>query len=147
MGGVARIDGTYGTAGLVRDLLMEEYYVVPVFVPQAAMDRFYLGFCNRHSLAALPLLPQLRAIRYGELGTYRDVQEDFAQAVRDQLKPGDVVWIHDYHLMLLPAMLRQDFPDLSIGFFLHIPFPSYEIFACPPACGAGSCWRGCWAPI
>ena len=44
------------------------------------------------------------------------------------LVPGDFVWVHDYHLMRVPALLRQRIPDARIGFFLHIPFPNPEIF-------------------
>jgi len=48
------------------------------------------------------------------------------------LRPDDILWIHDYHLMLLPRMIRQRMPDVPIGFFLHIPFPSYELFRLLP---------------
>jgi len=56
----------------------------------------------------------------------------FAEKVLDQSDPDDIVWIHDYHLMLLPSILRKERPDMTIGFFLHTPFPSYEIFRCHP---------------
>ncbi|MCA1685400.1 MAG: trehalose-6-phosphate synthase, partial [Planctomycetia bacterium] len=55
----------------------------------------------------------------------------FCDAVLDEAEPGDTVWVHDYHFLLLPAMLRRR-PGLKIGFFLHIPFPSYEIFRLLP---------------
>ena len=48
------------------------------------------------------------------------------------LHPDDVLWIHDYHLMLLPKLVREKFPEMPIGFFLHIPFPSWEIFRMLP---------------
>src|SRR4029079_13004835 len=47
-------------------------------------------------------------------------------------KPGDLVWVHDYQLMLVPAMLNKAMPELKIGFFLHTPFPSFETFRCHP---------------
>jgi len=52
--------------------------------------------------------------------------------VKEVANQGDTVWVHDYQLMLLPALLRRDRPDLRIGFFLHTPFPSYEVFRAIP---------------
>ncbi|HSN50702.1 MAG TPA: trehalose-6-phosphate synthase, partial [Bacteroidales bacterium] len=56
----------------------------------------------------------------------------FADQLKSIIQPGDFIWVHDYQLMLLPEMIRQDFPEATIGFFLHIPFPSYEIFRLLP---------------
>ncbi len=63
-----------------------------------------------------------------EFETYRSVNEKFARRVAERAAPGATVWIHDYQLQLVPAMLRLLRPDLAIGFFLHIPFPPVEIF-------------------
>ena len=60
------------------------------------------------------------------------VNEKFAQVVADRYRPGDLIWIHDYQLILLPKMLRERIPDASIGFFLHIPFPPSETFGVLP---------------
>src|SRR5207302_3186177 len=60
------------------------------------------------------------------------VNERFADAVMEVIKPDDVVWVHDYHLMLLPKMIRERMPQATIGFFLHIPFPGYELFRSMP---------------
>ena len=64
--------------------------------------------------------------------TYAAVNARFAQAVADVWKPGDEIWVHDYQLLLLPALLRRRIPDARIGFFLHIPFPAVEIFRILP---------------
>ena len=64
---------------------------------------------------------------------YERVNQSFADAVADLYRPGDIVWVHDYHLMRLPALLRQRIPKARIGFFLHIPFPNPEIFLVLPA--------------
>jgi trehalose 6-phosphate synthase/phosphatase len=56
----------------------------------------------------------------------------FAEAVLQTAEPGDTVWIHDYQLLLAPAIIRAALPDISIGFFLHIPFPSFEMFRIIP---------------
>ena len=63
---------------------------------------------------------------------YKKMNEAFARRILEIYKPGDVIWIHDYHLMLLPNMLRQRLPNAYIGFFLHIPFPSSEFLRCLP---------------
>jgi trehalose 6-phosphate synthase/phosphatase len=60
------------------------------------------------------------------------VNRAFASVAADLIAPDVPVWIHDYHLMLLPQMLRKKYPKASIGFFLHIPFPSMEIFRLLP---------------
>jgi trehalose 6-phosphate synthase/phosphatase len=59
---------------------------------------------------------------------YEAVNARFADAVVQHYRPGDVVWVHDYQLLRLPALLRERIPDARIGFFLHVPFPNPEIF-------------------
>ncbi len=59
---------------------------------------------------------------------YEAVNERYADAVADAWRPGDVVWVHDYHLLRVPQLVRQRIPEARIGFFLHIPFPNPEIF-------------------
>ena len=60
------------------------------------------------------------------------VNEAFSSVVAQHARPGDRIWIHDYQLMLLPGLVRKKCPDVSIGFFLHIPFPSFELFRLLP---------------
>ncbi|MGB5229783.1 MAG: bifunctional alpha,alpha-trehalose-phosphate synthase (UDP-forming)/trehalose-phosphatase, partial [Eudoraea sp.] len=64
--------------------------------------------------------------------TYKSVNQKFADAILEKAGEDDTIWIHDYQLMLVPKMVREKRPNLSIGFFLHIPFPSYEIFRTLP---------------
>jgi trehalose-6-phosphate synthase len=54
----------------------------------------------------------------------------FADAVVEIYKSGDIIWIHDYHLLLVPSMIRKVIPNATVGIFLHTPFPSSEIFRC-----------------
>ena len=63
---------------------------------------------------------------------YCQMNQVFADKIMEVYKPGDIIWIHDYHLMLLPNLLRQRISDVYIGFFLHIPFPSSEYMRCLP---------------
>ncbi|HSK08955.1 MAG TPA: trehalose-6-phosphate synthase, partial [Vicinamibacterales bacterium] len=64
--------------------------------------------------------------------TYWRINERFADAVAARANPGDVIWVHDYHLLVLPGLLRQRLPDARIGFFLHIPFPPADLFRVLP---------------
>jgi trehalose 6-phosphate synthase/phosphatase len=63
---------------------------------------------------------------------YRDVNERFADTIAERWQTGDLVWIHDYHLLLVPAMLRERCPEARIGLFQHIPFPSSDVFRVLP---------------
>ena len=63
---------------------------------------------------------------------YERVNEAFVEAVVEVAKDGDIIWVHDYHLMLLPKLIRERLPKATIGFFLHIPFPSFETFRLLP---------------
>jgi trehalose 6-phosphate synthase/phosphatase len=65
----------------------------------------------------------------GSWEAYGEGNRRFCEAVEQEYQPGDLIWVHDYHLMLLPAMLREKLPGAKIGFFLHIPFPSSELFS------------------
>lgn len=110
-----------------------EFNSYPVYLPERLMDRFYYGFCNRTLWPLFHYFPSLTAFAEDHWNNYREVNQLFCDAVLEVVKPDDLVWIHDYHLMLLPRLLRERLPDSRIGFFLHIPFPTYEIFRLLPA--------------
>lgn len=104
----------------------------PVRLSADDVEAFYLGFSNA---TVWPLYHD--AIRVPEFHRhwwlpYREVNRRFARAAAEALEPGDIAWIHDYQLQLVPGMLRKLRPDVRIGFFLHIPFPPVEIFARMP---------------
>lgn len=63
---------------------------------------------------------------------YQEVNKRFCETICRLIGPEDKVWVQDYQLMLLPGMLREAVPDLCIGYFHHIPFPSYELFRILP---------------
>jgi len=110
----------------------ERYRAYPVFLKEEDMERFYHGFCNK---TVWPLFHYfLSYVNYSEpfWKKYRAVNAMFCRALMEILKPGDVVWVHDYHLMLLPKMIREKRPEIPVGFFLHIPFPSFEVFRLLP---------------
>jgi trehalose 6-phosphate synthase/phosphatase len=104
----------------------------PVFLPEESMNRFYHGFCNKTIWPLFHYFPTLAQYDEEYWQEYRNVNRIFADAVLNALHPDDLVWVHDYHLMLLPRLIRERFPEMAIGFFLHIPFPSYEVFRLLP---------------
>ncbi|WP_425060279.1 hypothetical protein SCACP_09560 [Sporomusa carbonis] len=116
----------------IRERLSKEFGAFPVFLDEATMDKFYLGFCNKTIWPLFHYFFSLTKFEDDLWEQYVAVNKVFCDAVCQIARPDDVIWIHDYHLMLLPEMLRQRMPDVPIGFFLHIPFPDYEIFRLLP---------------
>ncbi len=112
--------------------LEQDFRCYPVFLPGQIMEKFYHGFCNKTIWPLFHYFPSLTAYDEELWKNYKQVNEMFCEALTRILRPGDILWIHDYHLMLLPGMVRRRFPDISMGFFLHIPFPSFELFRILP---------------
>jgi trehalose 6-phosphate synthase/phosphatase len=108
--------------------LLEQFHAWPVFVEEPMMDDFYHGFCNKTLWPLFHYFPSYTAYEQASWQTYRQVNQLFCEVVLEIVEPGDIVWVHDYHLMLLPRLLRQRRADIAIGFFLHIPFPTYEVY-------------------
>jgi trehalose 6-phosphate synthase/phosphatase len=116
----------------IASKLAEEYGCVAVFLGQEEATAFYEGFSNSSIWPLLHYLPNYLRYEPAWWEHYQNVNRTFAEKVLENVHEGDLVWVHDYQLMLLPAMLRAAAPDLRIGFFLHTPFPAYEIFRCHP---------------
>ena len=117
----------------VRARSLSEFNSVPVFLSEVEIEDFYQGFCNK---TIWPLFHYFQVYTHYEdahWARYIEVNRSFCRTLLELIRPEDTVWIHDYHLMLLPAMIRRHLPDATIGFFLHIPFPSYEIFRMLPS--------------
>jgi trehalose 6-phosphate synthase/phosphatase len=112
--------------------LSEEYGCVPVFLTEEEATGFYEGFSNSSIWPLLHYLPNFLRYEPAWWDHYQNVNRTFAEKVLEVAQQGDLVWVHDYQLMLVPAILRAGAPDLRIGFFLHTPFPAYEIFRCHP---------------
>ena len=107
--------------------------LVPVFLTEDDIRDFYGGFSNKVVWPHFHYFTQFTDYTHGEYWeAYESVNHRFAQAVLPLIEPGDTVWVHDYQLMLLPGLIREHRPEVAIGFFLHIPFPSYEIFRILP---------------
>ena len=104
----------------------------PVFLTPEDIQNYYEGYSNN---TLWPLCHYFYAFveyenKYWE--SYKKVNEMFCQAAIPFIEPGDIVWVQDYQLMLLPQLLRKAVPGISIGYFHHIPFPSYELFRVLP---------------
>lgn len=116
----------------LRREVLERFKSHPVFLTTQEMELFYLGFCNETIWPLFHYFPSLTTYREDFWNQYRKVNETFAEAVAEVAGPDDIVWVHDYHLMLTPGLLKKKIPQVPVGFFLHIPFPSFEIFRLIP---------------
>ncbi|KAG2680307.1 hypothetical protein I3760_11G094300 [Carya illinoinensis] len=118
--------------------LLETYKCVPAFITPELFSKFYHGFCKQHLWPLfhymLPLSPDLGGRFDRSLWqAYVSVNKIFADKVMEVISPDDdFVWVHDYHLMVLPTFLRKRFNRVKLGFFLHSPFPSSEIYRTLP---------------
>ncbi|KAH8112031.1 glycosyltransferase family 20-domain-containing protein [Phellopilus nigrolimitatus] len=108
---------------------------VPVWIPDAEFSKCYDEFCHQVLWPclhyAIPDAPKTKSFYDSESwDQYCAVNQKFADAIVANYEEGDIIWVNDYHLMLLPSMLRAKLPNAPIGFFMHVAFPSSEIFRC-----------------
>jgi trehalose 6-phosphate synthase/phosphatase len=103
-----------------------------VDLPAEVAAGFYEGYANQTLWPVFHNFPSQLRFDAQSWEAYVEANRIFANKVVERYKPNDLIWVHDYHLMLLPQMLREKLPDAAIGFFLHIPFPSSEIFPVLP---------------
>jgi len=114
------------------DKALAEHGSSKVNLTQEEVDGFYYGFSNRTVWPLFHYFLEYSEFELDSWNTYKVVNRKFADAILEQSDPDDTIWVHDYQLMLVPQMVKSERPDSSIGFFLHIPFPSYEIFRTLP---------------
>lgn len=105
-----------------------EFDLHPVVIPPRINEKYYGGFCNDTIWPLFHYFPSRTNYDPDHFEAYVTANNLFFRKVREVVQPGDFIWVHDYQLFLLPGMIRKRFPDAAISFFLHIPFPSYEIF-------------------
>lgn len=104
----------------------------PVFLTQDEINLYYEGFSNEILWPVFHYMPTYARYNKSYWDCYVNVNRKFRDIILDVASPGDVIWVHDYQLLLLPGMIRSVLPDITIGFFQHIPFPSYELFRLIP---------------
>ncbi|KAH6677198.1 glycosyl transferase [Halenospora varia] len=116
--------------------LKDEYGAVPVFIEDELADRHYNGFSNSILWPLFHYHPGEITFDESAWAAYKEVNRLFAKTMAQDVQDGDLIWVHDYHLMLLPEMLREEIgstkKNVKIGFFLHTPFPSSEIYRILP---------------
>jgi trehalose 6-phosphate synthase/phosphatase len=132
-----------GWSGAAQDLTPEQQAshdeklaaqrLVPVPLTQDQVARYYEGYSNGVLWPLFHYLPDQVPLQAPDWDAYVEANEQFARIAAAHYEAGDLVWVHDYQLLLVPALLRRLLPDARIGFFLHIPFPSEELFRTLPA--------------
>jgi len=117
---------------VLQDRLWNEFNCYPVYLSATDLKKYYYGFSNQ---TIWPLFHYFSSNCTYDASTwegYKRVNQLFCRRLLEVVKDDDLIWIHDYQLLLLPQMVREKIPDATIGFFLHIPFPSMEIFRALP---------------
>lgn len=104
----------------------------PVFLTKSEIEEYYEGFSNETLWPNFHYFNQHIVYNDDFWSAYKRVNKKFAKELNQIMEDGDTIWIHDYQLLLLPELVRENHPNSSIGFFLHIPFPSFESFRLLP---------------
>jgi trehalose 6-phosphate synthase len=116
--------------------------MVPPDCPKYALRRiwlstkevadYYYGFCNRVIWPVCHMFQENAQFDRDYWETYKKVNEKFAAAAVEEMRPGDNLWVQDVHYCLVPEKVRESIPDANIALFWHIPFPAVETFSCIP---------------
>ncbi|KAG0262815.1 Trehalose-6-P synthase/phosphatase complex synthase subunit [Mortierella polycephala] len=127
---------------LVQRELLEKYSCMPVFIDDEIADMHYNGFSNSILWPLFHYHPGEISFNEDDWGAYQQANTLFAKTITEIVRDGDLVWVQDYHLMLLPKLLREEVnghhdgngpvKNIKIGFFLHTPFPSSEVYRILP---------------
>ncbi|ORY11253.1 glycosyltransferase family 20-domain-containing protein [Clohesyomyces aquaticus] len=118
----------------IHEKLESEWDALTVFVSDKDFDGHYAHYCKIILWPVfhyqIPDHPKSKAYGDNSWEFYRNLNQAFANKIVKTYKRGDIIWVHDYHLLLVPGMIREKLPDAQIGFFLHAAFPSSEVFRC-----------------
>ncbi|MCZ6521377.1 MAG: trehalose-6-phosphate synthase, partial [Bacteroidetes bacterium] len=104
----------------------------PVFLTEEEIRDYYDGFSNETLWPNFHYFNQYAIYKESLWEAYQKVNHKFFEEILKVAEPNDTIWVHDYQLLVLPKLVREKFPKISMGFFLHIPFPSYESFRLLP---------------
>lgn len=121
----------FGDLEAVRRALAETG-LKPVFLTRDELDGFYEGYANSSLWPVLHSMVERARFSHDWWDVYEEVNRRYSDVVLECAEDGDEIWIHDYHLFLVPTMLRESGRQLRIGFFLHTPFPTSEVFRALP---------------
>jgi trehalose 6-phosphate synthase/phosphatase len=114
------------------DRQLRERRIEPIYLSREQISQYYDGFCNGVVWPLFHYLVDRIPVDTTGWDAYREVNELYAESIARVARPDDLIWVHDYQLLLVPELLRRLLPRARIGFFLHIPFPSSEIFRVLP---------------
>jgi len=114
------------------DRALEKENCVDVSLTAEEVELYYEGFSNKTIWPLFHYFTQFVKYEDEHWQAYKSVNRKFADVIAQNMKGVDKIWIHDYHLLLLPELVKEQFPKVTIGFFLHIPFPSFELFRILP---------------
>lgn len=118
----------------IHDRLLTEYNMLTVFPSDKDFDGHYSHFCKQILWPVfhyqIPDNPKSKAYEDHSWKFYVNLNQAFADKIVKNWKRGDTIWVHDYHLLLVPGMVRKKIPEAKIGLFLHVAFPSSEVFRC-----------------
>lgn len=120
------------------DLKLKPMTYGSVWLDDTTAHDHYEGYCKKtlwplfHYLLWQDVTTEL-PVEDTDWQAYLRANEAYAKRVAELYKPGDLIWIHDYHCLLVPRLVRQLIPDAYIGLFIHTPFPSSEVFRCLPS--------------
>ena len=114
------------------DKELKKHQCASVNLSENEVNGYYFGFSNKTIWPLFHYFMEYAEFEASDWETYKNVNKKFADKVLENVNEGDVIWIHDYQLLLLPQYIKEKRPDVSVGFFLHIPFPSFEVFRTLP---------------
>lgn len=117
----------------IADTLRRDHSAITVPITQHELDLFYSGFCNDTIWPLFHYFPTYTEYISETWDAYKAINRRFFEVLAREIEADATIWVHDYQLMLLPGLIREAFPEAEVGFFLHIPFPSYEMFRLLPA--------------
>lgn len=123
---------TAGDKKIIQEKLKKDGYL-PVFLSKDQIQMFYNGYANDTLWPLFHYFQSIAQHNDAHWTAYQEVNHLFTKEVARHAHPQAKIWVHDYHLMLLPELLRQAVPESTVGFFLHTPFPSYEVFRLLPS--------------
>ncbi|KAG4305702.1 hypothetical protein PORY_000612 [Pneumocystis oryctolagi] len=118
----------------IEQRFIKDCQSIPIFVSDNDFDNHYNYYCKQILWPLfhyqVPDIPKFKMYQDYSWDYYVTLNQAFANKIIEIYKKGDIIWINDYHLLLVPQMVRQKFQHAMIGFFLHISFPPYEVFRC-----------------
>jgi len=131
---IGSVDFSLQDMELVKDQISEQEFVIePIVIDEETYNNYYNGFSNSTVWPMFHYFPSLVEFKKEYFEAYKSVNQQFSERILSIAKDDDVIWVHDYQLMLVPQMIRKQKPSATIGFFLHIPFPSYELLRLLPS--------------